>query len=589
MSRQALIDVALGREPADVLVEHGRLVNVWTAEIYPADVAIKDGRIAAVGDVAYTRGETTRSVAADGRFLVPGLIEGHLHQYHSYLGVNAFTEAMLTHGITATADAFYGPGVVAGMEGIRFFKDAIGRMPMRLLFLVPTIAWLQNRDLGLTPTPKAITLEDMLEMLAWDDCYGLEEPQPFPVLDRWPEYVELLDAALRLRKTISGHASGLSERQIQAYTAAGALCDHESDSFEDALLKARLGMRLLAREGSGCRDVREVVRVVTEAGVDPHVLGFSSDVASAEKLRDEGTTDEAIRVAIARGVPPVQAIQMGTLNIAEIFHAEQDLGSIAPGRYADILLVEDLPEFAIDGVLVGGEPVVEGGRFVAELPPTEYPPSFYSSVELPQPVVPEDLTLTVDGAGPVEVRVIGVNDGSLITDERRAQLTPTGGRLLADVDRDVLLLAMIDRFGKGTGIGRGFAQGFGLQRGAFASTANATCENIVVVGTNPEDMALAANHVAEIGGGKAVVADGEVLATVHLPVLGLHAEAPLSTVMEQFDAALRAIADLGCDLPNPYSQLEFSFACGSLGDIKLSEEALLLIHPPSKVEVIVSE
>jgi len=584
-----LIDVAMGDSPADVFIEGGVLVNVWTAEVYPADVAIKEGRVAAIGDVGYTKGERTRTIEAEGRFLVPGLIEGHLHQYHSYLGVDAFVEAMLSHGITATADGFYGPGIVAGLGGIRFFKEAFEKMPMRLIFLVGTAAFLQNRDIGLTPTPQGIELEDMLEMLGWDDCYGLEEPQPFTVLDHTPEYVTLLDEALRRRKVISGHASGLTERQIQAYVAAGAATDHESDSTQDALLKARVGMRLLAREGSACEDVRQVIRAFTEGGIDPHVFGFSSDVASAEKLRDEGTTDHAIRVAISQGVPPVKAIQMGTVNIAQMFHAEQDLGSIAPGRYADVLFVDNLADLSIDSVVVGGEYVYRHGAFVAELPETEYPEAFRSTVVLPQPVTAADLTFRVDpDASEVEVRVIGVNDGALITDERRARLTPVDGQVRADKDQDVLLLAMIDRFGKGTGIGLGFAQGFGLKRGAFASTANAQCENIVIVGTNPEDMAVAANYVASIGGGKAVVDEGEVVASVGLPILGLHAEGTLDEVMGGFDQALQAIAKLGCTLKSPFSQLEFSFACGALGDIKLSEEGLLLIHPPRKVEVVVS-
>lgn len=589
-SRQKLIDVALGRLEAEVVVEGGRLVNVWSGEIHLADIAIRGGRIAAVGDVAYTKGDNTRVIDAGDRFVTPGLIEGHLHQYHSYLGITAFVEAMLSHGVTTTIDGFYGPGIVGGLCAVRFFKDAFAAMPMRVLFLVGTAAWLQNRDLGLTPTPQGIELDDMLDMLSWDDCYGLEEPQPFPVLEQWPEYVTLLGEALRLRKVVSGHASGLSERQIQAYIAAGAAMDHESDSREDALLKARLGMPLLAREGSGCRDVTEVVRARTEHGVDPQMFGFSSDVASAEKLRDEGTTDQAIRVAISRGVPPIEAVRMGTLNTARFFHAEQDVGSIAPGRYADLVLVDELPEFAIHSVLVGGEHVVEEGDFSAELAPVEYPPSFYDTVRLATPVSVADLTLSladpVDSEA-VEVRVIGVTDGSLVTDERRADLRIVDGAVLPDLDRDILPLAMVDRFGKGTGIGLGFAQGFGLRRGAFASTANAQCENIVIVGADPADMALAANHVAELGGGKAVVADGRVLAHVRLPLLGLHAEGSLSEVMDEFDAALAAIAELGCPLASPFSQLEFSFACGALGDIKLSEEGLLLIHPPQRVDVVV--
>jgi adenine deaminase len=528
-------------------------------------------------------------IDAGGRYVTPGLIEGHLHQYHSYLGVNAFVDAMLSHGVTATADGFYGPGIVAGMDAIRFFRDAFARMPMRLIFLVGTAAWLQNRDLGLTPTPAGIELEDMLEMLSWDDCYGIEEPQPFPVLDQWPEYVTLLDETLRRRKVVSGHASGLDERQIQAYVAAGAALDHESDSRADALFKARVGLGLLAREGSGCRDVAEVVRAHTEHGVDVQMFGFSSDVASAEKLRTEGTTDQAIRVAIARGVRPADAVRMGTLNIARFFHAEQDLGSVAPGRLADVLLVDDLVDFSIHQVLVGGEEVARDGVLTAELPPIEYPPEFYGTVRLESPVTPGALHFAVDepDGAVLEVRVVGVTDGSLITTERRTRLTVSGGALHADMDQDVLLLAMIDRFGKGTGIGLGFAHGFGLRRGAFASTANAQCENIVIVGTNVADMAAAANHVTQIGGGKAAVADGRVLADVRLPLLGLHADGTLGEVMTEFDSTLRAIADLGCGLQSPFSQLEFSFACGALGDLKLSEEALLRIHPPERVDVVV--
>jgi adenine deaminase len=294
-------------------------------------------------------------------------------------------------------------------------------------------------------------------------------------------------------------------------------------------------------------------------------------------------------VAIAHGVRPVDAIRMGTLNTARFFHAEQDIGSIAPGRYADILLVDDLVSFGIEMVLVGGEAVVREGRFVAELPPVDYPAHFYRSVTLARPVMAADLTFSVEAAegARLEVRVIGVTDGTLITDERRAHLVVRGGALAADIEQDVLPLAMVDRFGKGTGIGLGFAQGFGLERGAFASTANAQCENIVIVGTNAIDMAVAANHVAEIGGGKAVVCDGKVLATVGLPLLGLHAEGGLDDVMREFDQVLTAIASLGCRLASPFSQLEFSFACGALGDIKLSEEALLLIHPPRRVDVVV--
>jgi adenine deaminase len=587
--RRELIDVAMGRAPADVVIEGGTLVNVGTGELHAADVAIRGDRIAAVGDVGYACGPETRRIDARGLYVTPGLVEAHLHQYHSYLGVTEFVEALLTHGVTATADGFYGPGIVAGVPAVRFFKEAFERMPIRLIFLVPTLAWLQNRELGLTPTP-GIEGADLMEILGWEGCYGLEEPPYLPVVEHYPEFLDLFDEALQQRKVITGHAAGITERQLQAYVAVGVTTDHESVEVHDALSKARKGMTLLMRQGSGCLDVPEVVRTHTEFGIDPRRLGFCADLASPEKLLNEGTIDESIRVAIAQGVSPVHAIQMATINNAEAFYAQRDFGIVAPGRYADLVLVSNLRDFRIESVLFGGETAVESGEFLLQLPKTEYPDFLRDTVRLPHEITADHMTFRVDGdADEVEVRVIGVTEGSLETDERRARLAVVDGVVGADTAGDVLLLAMIDRFGKGTGIGLGFVQGFQLQRGAVASTANAVCENIVIVGTDPTDMAIAANHLATTGGGKVVVDGGEIIAQVGLPICGLLAEAPMLEVAEGFSQAFTAIADLGCRLPSPFSQLEFCFACGEIGYIKLSEEGLLLIDdPPRQVEVVVA-
>jgi adenine deaminase len=584
IKRRELIDVAMGKVPAETVIQGGRMVNVATAEIYPADVAIKGGRIAAVGDVAYTKGPDTRTIDAMGRFITPGLVEGHLHQYHSYLGVTEFVEALLSHGVTATADAFYGPGIVAGVPAVRFFKEAFERMPMRLIFLVPTLAWLQNRELGLTPTP-GVDAEDLKDILGWDGCYGLEEPPYLPIVEHYPEFLDLFDETLRQRKVITGHAAGITWRQLQAYAAVGVTTDHESVEVNDALAKARAGMTLLMRQGSGCFDIPEVVRTHTEFGIDPRMLAFCADLASPEKLMTEGTIDHAIRVAIAQGVAPVRAIQMATINTAEVFYAQRDFGVVAPGRLADLLLVSNLRDFTIDTVIFGGTEVFKQGKFLINLPKTEYPAFLRDTVKLPGPITTDDLTFKVEkGRRTVEVRVIAVTEGSLETEERRAHLpAKTDGSVAADVDGDVLLLAMIDRFGKGTGTGLGFVQGFRLRDGAIASTANAVCENIVIVGTNPTDMAVAANHLASLGGGKVVVRGGKVIASVGLPICGLLAEEPMAEVMVKFSEAF------GCPLKNPFSQLEFCFACGEIGNIKLSEEGLLLIHPhPHKVDVLVA-
>jgi adenine deaminase len=591
MSRRLLVDVAMGRAPADAVIRGGRLVNVLTAEIYPADVAVKGSRIAAVGDVSYTEGPETIFIDAAGRYLVPGLVEGHLHNYHSYLGVNAYVEALLIHGVTATTDAFYGPGIVGGAQAVRFLKAAFERMPLRLIFLVPTLAYLQNLNLGLKPAP-GVSVAEMFEMLDWENCFGLEEPPSAEIINGDNDMIALFEAALKRRKVITGHAMGLDYRRIQAYAAMGAYTDHESVDHHDALLKARSGMRIMMREGSGAFNVAELVRTFTEHSIDPHALAFCTDLASPEKLWREGTMDQAIRVAIANGMPPIPAIQMATINVAEIFNAHQDLGSIAAGRYADIVLVEDLVKFTIDRVLVGGRLMVDDGRLVTELPATEYPRSFYGSVKLASPVTAEDLTLRTNRPdGLAQVRGILITDGSLLTIEQHFEVPVINGVARADIDNDVLLLSMVDRFDKGPfdgakRIGLGFVQGFNITAGAFASSANSVCENLVAVGTNPADIAVAFNTLAKVGGGKVIVKDGKILALVEMPLLGLLSEDTPQEVNLKFEQAFAAIKALGCRLTNPFTQLEFCFASGEMGNIKLSDEGLLLTSGlPQRVSV----
>lgn len=586
MSRRPLIDVALGNAPADSLVVGGRVVNVHTREVYPADVAIAGGRIAAVGDVGYARGDDTAVVEADGRYVTPGLIDGHLHCYHSYLGINEFVETLLVRGVTTTTDAFYGEGIVGGIDAVRFFKQSFDERPLRVLFLVPVLAYLQNRELGLTPAP-GLSVEQLHEILDWDDCYGLEEPPFVPIVDKWDEFLDLYEATLARRKTITGHAAGIDWRQTQAYVAMGTTTDHEAVATDEGLYKARAGLRLLMRQGSGAPDVPALAKTYTEHGIDPRRLGLCVDLASPDKLIGEGGLDHAVRVAIANGVPPLVAIQMATVNVAEAFGVDVDMGAVAPGRHADLLLVDDLVSLEIDRVMVGGEIVAEQGRLLAELPPVDYPESFYGTVRLQRPVTGDDLVVRAEpGEESVEVRVIGVTDGSLETDERRARLRVVDGCVAPDVEFDVLTLAMADRFEKGNGVGVGFVQGFGLRRGAIASTVNSVCENLIAVGANVDDMVLAMNHLAEIGGGKIVVADGEILALAELPLLGLQSEDAIDVVSEKFDRAFAAISDLGCALRNPLSQMEFCFACGEIGDVKLSDQGLVQVNPPKFLEVI---
>lgn len=585
--RRELVPVALGEQAADVVIAGGRLVNVSTGEIYAADVAIKGDRIAAVGDVDYTCGPQTETIDASGRFLCPGLIEGHLHSYHTYLSLEAFSEGLVTHGVTAYADGFYGQGIVGGIEAVRASKDAFDQLPLRLLFLVPTLAYLQNRDLGLTAAP-GVSVEDLFEMLEWPGCYGLEEPPSDTVLVEDPAFDELYERTLAKRMVLTGHGAGASERAIQAYAAMGCTTDHEMVESWESVSRARAGYKLLMRMASSVHNQPAALEALVEHRLDPRAFGFCADEVSPTKLVATGSTLTNVRDAIARGVPPVTAIQMATINTAEAFFAQQDLGLVAPGRFADILLIEDLAEFTIDRVIVGGGVVSEGGELAVELPRIQYPASCYDTIQLPAPLTAADLDTRTDlDAETVEVRVIGKDDAAFQSDERRARLAVRDGIVVPDVVGDVLPIAMVDRLGRGTGIGTGFVQGFGLERGAIASTVNAMCENLVAVGASTADMAFAMNHLAEIGGGFVVVEDGEILALLPLPLLGLMNDEPLAEAMPKLDDLMAAIRSLGCTMETPLMSLEFSFACGQIGDVKLSDEGLLDVAGPRFVDVVV--
>jgi adenine deaminase len=553
-------------------------------------VAVRGDRIALVGDTDHARGPQTRVKDATDRHLVPGLIDTHIHHCHSWFGATEFAEVMLRHGVTAFADGFYGPGIVGGPDAVRLMKDTFDPLPIRLLFLAPTLAYTQNRELGLTPA-EGVSAADLLAMLDWDGCHGLEEQAPFPVLRGEAEVLDLLDETLARGKVIHGHAAGLTPAESQAYAAVGASTDHEMVACDEARDKARAGIRLLARQGDdGCTDVAEVVRARTELGIDPHAFSFCSDLASPGKLLDEGTVDHAVRLAISRGVLPVEAIQMATLSAAESLHAAHELGSIAPGRLADILVVDSLADLEVHAVLVGGEPVVRDGELTQPLPATAYPDWTRGTVTVAAPIDAQDLSIPTDRPdGEAVVRAIGVSDeGSLLTSpEHQLPVPVRGGRLEANLDADVLHLAIIDRLGRGTGIGLGFVHGFGLRTGALASTITAVSMNVVLAGTNPEDMAVAANRLIEMGGGKVVVDGGEVVAEVALPILGLHSERPVDEVVGGRDRLIAALRERGTELVDPIAQLEFSFACQDIGDIKLSEEGLVNVKPPRMLQVLV--
>lgn len=585
--RRDLVDVAMGRKPADKILRGGKLVNVITEEIYPADIAIKGDRIAAVGDVKRCTGPKTETLNAKGFYLVPGLVEPHLHSYHTYINITNYAKAVLIHGTTAIADGFYGPGIIGGAKAVKFLVDEFKRTPLKLIFSVPTLSYLQNRELGIDPAPNSVSAKQMMDMLDWPETLGLEEPPFLPIVEKDKVFLDLFEKAVEKRIAITGHASGIDIPGLNAYVANGAITDHETTEVQDAIDKARVGMKILMRQGSGAFDLRELSKALTEHRLSSRAFSLCADLAAPEKLFYEGDINENIRVAIKAGISPITAIQMGTINAAEVYNQQLEIGSIAPGRIADVLFVKDLRDFDIARVIANGQVVVEDGKFLPKLTPPKYPSYMYGTVKLSRSLLPDDFSLRAPKRRKsVKVRVIGAIDLSLYTLERTATLKVKGGIVQPDLRKDILRISMIDRHGSTGEIGNGFVNGFKLKKGAIASSVNAVCENIVVVGTNNEDMAFAANHLAKIGGGKVVVADGKVLAEIELPLFGLLSDKSLDVVIAKFDKAYKEMRDLGCPFTSAFSTLEFCCACGEIGKIKIFQGGLIDAEKVEKVSVI---
>ena len=574
----AVVDVARGRAPADRIIRNGRLVNVHTHEIYPADIAIKGERIACVGDISHIRtGPDSEVVDAGGLYLTPGLVEPHFHTYHASQNIAEFARLVLPRGTTTTTDGFYAFALI-GAQAVRFAVEEFARTPLKLVFLVPVLGYLQNRNLGLRPVSETFTVEAMLEMIEWPECHGVEEP-PYDVVwerEKDPGLWRVIKRCVALGKVFGGHGWGAKPHELNAYIAAGAQHDHEVGAPDHVLDRARLGMWAAIREGSTVLQMREGVKGLTETAIDPRYVAFTADVATTDHLRNRGHIDHAIRAAVAQGLNPVTAVQCATLNAAGALGLEREIGSIAPGKFADVLVVEDLPSFRIRHVFANGRLVATDGQCLVPLRSSRYPQVFYGVVKLPRPITPADLAVAAPaGRDAVRVRVMQAIDGGIATPEVRAVLPIKNGVVWPDPGQDVLKAVLVETF-RGTGkISTGFVKGFRLRRGALGTTHIPFFRSPTVVGTNDADIALAINTLARAGGGIIAVADGEVLALQELPIAGACSEKTVEETIVESAALTRAARELGCTMVDPYRQLFALPAIGTISGLRLFEGGLI--------------
>lgn len=588
VARRDLIDVSMARAAPTLVIKGGKLVNVHTAEIYTADIAVKGDRISYIGDTKELKiTDRTKVIDARGKYITPGLIDPHIHLYHAQLNMTQVARALLSRGTTTVAEGFYAIGIVSGVQGIKFCLEETKKTPLKIVFLIPALAYYQNKDLGLLKTPNAPSFKDFQKMLDWPGCHGIEEAPYTPILNKEQDAISLAEKAMSQGKMITGHACGLSGGGLNAYIAMGASSDHECGTKEEALERVRLGMRVIMRQGSAAKDVAQVTKALTEHKIDPRYFTFCADVASTLKIVRTGHIDDCIRVAISKGLNPIIAVQAATLNAAETLRMDYEIGSIAPGKIADILLLDDLPSFKISMVIANGQPVVQESKFLVELKSPEYPKFMHNTVKFQRTLEPRDFEIKAPkGRKEVTVRVIGVRDGTLITEDRRATIKVENGLLQPSVERDLLKIAMVDRFHLSGRIGKGFVQGLKLRWGAIGTTYAPTTENLIIVGTNDRDMCFAANKIAEMGGGHIAVRDGHVLAQLELPLCGLLSDEPLEMVIEKQSRLYEVIGEMGCEFIDPLSTLAFLGACPEIGTLKICTKGIVNV-PKFRLEPLI--
>ena len=565
LQREALIDVAMGYEPADKVIKNCRIVNSHTGTIHqPSDnVAIKGERIAAIGDIDYTIGDDTEVLDADGRYLVPGLIDPHCHQWHTYANSTVFAACRLLHGSTTIVDGFYGHAIVNGLRASRFFLDELLRTPVKPLFVVPTMCYTQNRGIGFPASPNAPSIDQLMDSLSWPETKGIEEISPELMLyrnQRDADLLNLMEECLKQGKVIQGHSAGMTDDKItNAWVSSGIMHNHEIVNASETRRQAELGIWVVIREGSACKDIEACIPVITKEGYDSRAFQLCTDVITPDWMLERGQMDNAIRVGIKNGLDPMTAIQMSTIQPAEFYRVNHDMGMIAPGRYADIVFVESLEEFEISQVMANGKIWVKDGKLVEPLENPDYPDWLYGTMNIDRVLAPENFQIKApEGAGDtVNVQVINTRDGSLETPGSVETLKVVDGLVQADPASGINKICMIDRI-MGTGeIGLAFVKGFNIQEGCIGTTANVFNQNIVLVGASDEDMAAAANETIDMDGGFIALRNGEVLASLPTPLNGLASDLPFNELFEKQFKLIAAWRDMGCDLETPQMNLEF--------------------------------
>ena len=573
----ALVNTAMGRIPADLVIRNGQWVSVQSGEIIPnTDIAIKDGHIAYVGeDASHAIGKKTKVINAQGRYLVPGLLDGHMHVESGMVTVTEFVRAVAVRGTTGMfIDPHEIPNIF-GLKGVKLMVDEAQQQPIHVWVQMPSCV---PSAPGLETPGAHIGPKEVAQAMKWKGIIGLGEMMNFPgVFMGDKNMLEEMSITHAHGKTIGGHyASPDLGLPFHGYVAGGAEDDHEGTRIEDSIARVRQGMKSMLRYGSSWYDVASQVGAITKLGMDSRRFMLVTDDSHAGTLSSEGHMDRVLRHAIEQGLNPITAIQMMTINTAEHFGLSKEMGMIAPGRWADVVLVKDLNDFKADMVIAKGQVIAADGKWKVKLPKFTYPAWATNSVHLKKKLAASDFKLTVTSKAPqVKANVIGVIENQAPTRHLTFDVQPVNGEIKVDMQRDIAKIALVKRHDGLNGIMVGLVSGFGFtSKCAIASTVAHDSHHMIVVGTDEESMAVAGNSLASSGGGQVVVKNGKVIGQVDLKIAGLMSNQKADVVAKKAETILKGFRTCGCSLNNPNMQLSL-LALVVIPELRISDLGLV--------------
>lgn len=557
MSLEKLIAVARGEAQADLLLTNARIINTFTAEIEKSNVAISQGRIAGIGDYSQAK----QKIDLKGKYLAPGLINGHIHIESSLLHISEYARAVVPRGTSAIVTDLHEIANVAGLKGIRYLMDCARTLPMDCYYMAPSCVPATH----LETSGAELGAKELKIALRWKNVIGLGELMNFPgVLMRDKEVLKKV--ILAKGKVIDGHAPGVSGKDLNAYLTAGASSDHESTTLEEGREKLRRGMYLMIREGSSEKNLDDLLPLVTDKTYK-RCLFVTDDRTCADLLR-EGDIDAVARKAIARGLNPIRAVQMATINTAEHFRL-RGVGAIAPGYVANLIVIDDLSMLSVDMVFHQGKLVAQKGK------------ALFSTSSRSDPGITHSVNIKGFGIEALKIPasrkdqpIIEIVPGQVTTKGIKLEPDVRDGFVVPDIERDILKLIVVERHKASGNIGLGLVKGFGLKNGALGSSIAHDSHNIIVAGTNDQDIFAAVKEIERLEGGLVAAAGGKIRGSLALPIAGLLSEEPLEAVVYKLEELQKIAAGLGCVLPSPFATLSF-LALAVIPELRLTDKGLV--------------